>query len=174
MPEQQPDGINWATLCTRYVTGAESYAKIGAAAGVSKSAVEKHALDREANDGRTWGEMRAAYRARTSAKAEQKAGEALSTRLASIHLKAVDVADQSLDEILKRLKAGGTRRKIVIKGVDFEILDPIDDKDLIAAAKLAIAVKSEDGADPSGSMLELVKTLNALDTETLRKLADKP
>lgn len=50
---------DWAGARDEYVTdGKLSYTEIGKRLGVSKSAVEKHALSRETNGGRTWAEWR--------------------------------------------------------------------------------------------------------------------
>lgn len=50
---------DWAGMRDEYVTDAKlSYSEVGKRLGVSKSAVEKHALNREANGGRTWAEWR--------------------------------------------------------------------------------------------------------------------
>ncbi len=54
--------INWDAERDHYVTGNESLSDLAESLSVTKSAVEKHASDRGANGGRTWGEMRVDFR----------------------------------------------------------------------------------------------------------------
>lgn len=59
------DKINWTGERDLYVTsapGSESFSIVAKRLGVTKSAVEKHASDRESNGGRTWGEWREEFR----------------------------------------------------------------------------------------------------------------
>ncbi len=58
--------INWSGERDLYVTGGESFSQVAKRLGVTKSAVEKHASNREANGGRTWGEWREEFRAEIS------------------------------------------------------------------------------------------------------------
>jgi len=51
----------WAAMRDEYVTGNESYAQIAKRYDVGKTAVQRHALDRDAGDGRTWSEWRAEF-----------------------------------------------------------------------------------------------------------------
>jgi predicted transcriptional regulator len=60
--------INWSGERDLYVTGNESFSQVAKRLGVTKSAVEKHASNREANGGRTWGEWREEFRAEISGK----------------------------------------------------------------------------------------------------------
>jgi hypothetical protein len=60
--------IDWSGERDLYVTGNESFSQMARRLGVTKSAVEKHASDREANGGRTWGEWREEFRAEISGK----------------------------------------------------------------------------------------------------------
>jgi hypothetical protein len=169
-----PRNIDWTAARTEYVTGKESYRQIGERLGVGKTAVEAHALDRSANDGQTWGELRAQHREQTAGKAVQRAGDAVADRLARVRSKAAEAAEKALDEVLKRIDAGGSLRKVIKDGVEvpgLEVLEPIADKDLIAAAKLAIAVKVQVAGDPDGTPLVISKRLDELSVEQLQKLA---
>jgi hypothetical protein len=169
-----PRGIDWAAARTEYVTGKESFSSLGTRYGVTKKAVEKHASDRGANGGVTWGELRSQHRGKTAAKAEQRAGDVQVTRLASIRSKASEAAELALDEMLKRLREGGVTRSVAFSEGAVEYLDPIADKDLIAAAKLIVAVKVEMGGDPDGVPMQLETNLDNLSLDELRKLAGGP
>lgn len=57
---------DWSGERDVYVTGTESLADIAKRLGVSKTAVEKHACNREVNGGRTWGEWREEFRSEIS------------------------------------------------------------------------------------------------------------
>lgn len=64
----RPSKIDWSSERDLYVTGSESFTQVAKRLGVTKSAVEKHASNREANGGRTWGEWREEFRADVSGK----------------------------------------------------------------------------------------------------------
>ena len=87
--------------------------------------------------------------------------------LARVREKAATVAEKALVEIERRID----------DRVDIDHGDhgwkscPIEVKDLIAAAKLATAVKIELGGDPHGTPVAITGKLEALSLKDLRKLA---
>ena len=143
----------WAAMRDEYVTGNESYADLAKRYGVQKTAVERHALNREANEGHTWGELRERFLADVSDRSLDAAGEALSKTLSEVREKSAAVARDALTQLATRVNSG-----------------TMEDKDLIQAAKLATTIKIELSNDPD-SPLDVRRALDALSKEDLEKLA---
>jgi hypothetical protein len=144
----------WAAMRDEYVTGNESYSELAARYGTTKSAVEKHALDREANGGRTWGEWRAEFLDGVNRETQDRVADTLATTLAQVREKTASVARKALEKLESRLDSG----------------DPMEDKDIIAAARLATTVKVELSNDPEFPVSIKAK-LDELPIEEIRKLA---
>jgi len=65
--------LNWSKARNEYVWGNESFQQLAARYGIKKKSVERHALNRRANAGCTWGQLRTKYRARISKERLRKA-----------------------------------------------------------------------------------------------------
>jgi len=146
----------WAGARDEYVTGNESYAEIARRLGVRTRAVEDHALNRGANGGQTWGEMREEFLDGVSGKARSKASDKLAVVLARVREKSANVAEAALKRLATKLESD----------------QPMEDKDLIQAAKLATAVKIELGGDPNGAPVDVRATLAELTVADLKRLAN--
>lgn len=142
----------WASMRDEYVTGNESYAEIAARYGVGKTAVERHALNREANDGRTWAEMRETFHDEVNRRTADQTATSVALELAKVREKAARVARKALEKLDERLDT------------------TMEDKDLIAAAKLATTVKVELANDPEFPVTLKAK-LDALTIDDLKKLS---
>lgn len=117
--------IDWVGERDLYVTGgtgSESFSIIAKRLGVTKSAVEKHASDREANGGRTWGEWREEFRAELSGKRVEL--------VERIKVEAAATVSMQHAELLAKL--AGVAREVAI-----DALKECEPKDRV---KLALAV----------------------------------
>jgi hypothetical protein len=137
-----------------YITGNESYTEIGARYGVTKSAIEQHSGRNGVNKGKSWGELRQEFRDDLSRVSKERVIDAVSTTLVRVKAKAAAVAELALDRLSKKLSG-----KV-----------EMEDKDLVAVAKLATAVKVELAGDPD-QPISIKQNLDALTVEQLRKLA---
>ncbi len=167
-----PKGIDWDAERAAYVTGAETLDEVATRLGLNIKSVERMAGSKHPlNAGGTWGEKRAAFRAEAAIRSEQQAGSEVAAALAKVRGKAVEAAGLALDALLQRLRDGGVKRQVAFSDHVTEFMDPIDDKDLVAAARLAIASKLEVGGNPDGVPLQLASSLDALTVDELRRLA---
>src|SRR5579872_4632257 len=91
---------NWTRARDDYIVGNESFSQIALRLGVKKKAVEAHACNRRANDGRTWGELRTEYRRQVSRELLRKEA-ALATENAKLRLL---VTNKSLAELQRRIE----------------------------------------------------------------------
>ncbi|MGI8737634.1 MAG: hypothetical protein ACR2KS_10235 [Candidatus Eremiobacter antarcticus] len=114
--------IDWAKARDEYVAGTESYATIARRLGCAKNLIERHALNRGANGGRTWGQARAAFQTKASAKTLERAAD----RAGQIAQLRLEVAYKALQRLAQR-----------IGDSDF------CDRDLVATAKLGVPTQLE-------------------------------
>lgn len=136
--------IDWTAERDLYVTGdpgSESFSAVGRRLGVSKSAVEKHASDREANGGRTWGEWREEFRAATSGKRLEI--------VERIKVEAAATVAMQHAELLASLAS-------VAREVAIEALRECDPKDRVKLALAVIAMERRvHGLDRTPVQLEV-------------------
>ena len=144
----------WFGMRDEYVTGNESYASIAARYGIPKGLVEQHSCDRSANNGRTWSEMRREFHDDILEESKASVIDAVSKTMARVKSKAAKVAELALDRLTQKLESE----------------EPMEDKDIVAIAKLATAVKVELAGDPD-QPVNIKANLDALTVEQLRKLA---
>jgi hypothetical protein len=114
--------ISWDGVRSRYVTGDDSYAQLAVHFGISKKTVEKRALNRTRNGGKTWSEWRGEYRADLC-----NERTALTRR---IKAQASAIVSMQHAELLANL---ATEARAAVKGV-FAELQPRD------RVKLALAI----------------------------------
>lgn len=137
-------GINWAGARDSYVTreqGYESFSKVAKTLGVTTSAVEKHASDREQNGGRTWGEWREEFDAELSGQKTEI--------VKTIKVKAAAATAMQHAEILAELTA---EAKDAIKNA----LSECEPKDRVKLALAIIAMERRvHGLDRAPVQLEV-------------------
>lgn len=104
--------IDWNAVREQYVTGTESYADIARRLTISPTAVEKHALNRRANGGQTWGELRTAFRDTRDEAAREETLETQAELQASISVNRLKVADMCIKRILELGTDGAKRREL--------------------------------------------------------------
>jgi len=159
----------WAGMRDEYATGEESLAKLAQRFNVSYKLAERHSgRAARGNGGKSWGEWRAEFNDDVARKAIEISTETAARNLAKVRELSADVSRLALEALQKRLTAG-----VTIKRNDegqFETVE-IDDKNLIAAAKIAMTVKIEIGGDPNAPLVSIQKKLDELTPEQLAKIA---
>jgi hypothetical protein len=105
--------VNWTIARTEYVVGTESFAQLGRRYDVTLKAVEKHALGRRVNGGRTWGEMRREHRAKIAAEAIERIGNDQMAVLRESSIRRLQISVLALQQIVVRLQGRCTIKELV-------------------------------------------------------------
>ena len=137
-----PGKIDWTAVRDEYVTGDETFERIAARYSVSRKTVEDHARRKSRDNvgkaqGKSWGELRAEFRAGASVKRTEKAADSIAETHRRWIEKAAQVGLKALHKIDARLDSEG-----------------IKDADVIQAAKLLSVVKLEISG-PDGAPIAL-------------------
>jgi hypothetical protein len=94
---------NWAIVRAEYVSGDESFSDIAKRLRVTPRAVEKHALNRSENGGRTWGALRSLHRNDQAARAIASAGATHAAKIQALVERQTDMGILALDIMRERL-----------------------------------------------------------------------
>ena len=158
--------VDWIAVRDEYVSGDETYEGIAARYKVSPKTVEDHARRKSRENagkaqGKSWGELRADFKAKASAKFTERATDSLAEIRQRWLEKAAQVGMKALAKLDARLDG-----------------EAIKDADIIQAAKLLSVAKVElSGPDGSPMKIEggISMELDKLTVDELRRLAaEKP
>jgi hypothetical protein len=144
--------VDWDEERARYVAGTESFADVARRICTTKKAIEKHALSRLANGGRTWGELRTKHRADLAKRLQQELGDDQVFLVKQINVRRAQLALNMLNKLLQ-LDA-----------------DQLRFRDLLDGAKLGIDPHLQIAG--SGDPLEIDLDLEPPERGALRKLIE--
>jgi len=149
---------DWSALRDEYVIGTESVRELAERVGIPFRTIRAHAQRPGQGQGKTWADLRADHRAKTSAAVLERAGRTLAERRTRITVRALDVAERALDRIADRL--GGAAK--------------IPPGEIIAIARLGLTMTAAlkiDAGEKTGPARPLSVRLDEMTLDELRRLA---